>query len=104
MRESKDMTNEAVKKELRYEKAEELTAKTTLAEIKREDETVWVMGHVFLSPKASQADLDQLMNDAKQFAASSGHKIWVLDPKGISYFMQHPDFEQVWADKPSILR
>lgn len=81
----------------------QITSRTDLDLIKRKDETVWVMNHVFLNPdKHDPHEITLLMKQVITYVQESGKKVWPLDPIAIKYFEKHPELNDLWYHQPYI--
>lgn len=88
-----------------YDNNDVLVCHWTMDKIKHKDTTIWVMNHFFFNPtndsqKSIPLLLDEEMETAKSISKESGCPIWPLDPKIIDYFKNHPDFYDIWYQKP----
>lgn len=84
-----------------YNDDDVLISRTTLDKIKRKNETVWIMGPIFLNPDCNdKSGLYDLMDTVKYLSEVSNYKVWPLDPLAISYFQTHSEYYKIWADKP----
>lgn len=79
----------------------QLTARTNLRLIKRPDQTVWLMGHVFVRPASDQKEtLNSLMQSVIAFVSKTAYPLWPLDPLIITYFKHHPEQQPLWYHRP----
>lgn len=77
------------------------SSKTELILIPRQDEEVWVMGHIFLNPdQHAPHELSQLLAQVVDFVQKSGKRLWVLDPLAIQYLYKHPELNNLWYEPP----
>lgn len=80
---------------------QQITSRTDLDLLKRKDESVWIMNHIFLNPDQHDPhELSLLMNRVIPYIKESGYKVWPLDPIAIKYFKKHPELNNIWYHRP----
>ncbi|TSO25867.1 N-acetyltransferase [Lactobacillus sp. LL6] len=78
-----------------------LTSRTDIDLIKKNNQQIWVMNHIFINPtNHDEHEISLLMEKVINFIKQSGISIWVLDPIAIEYFKKHPELNNIWAEQP----
>lgn len=78
-----------------------LTSRTDIDLIKKANQQIWVMNHIFINPtNHDKHEISLLMKKVTSFVKHSGFSIWVLDPIAIEYFKMHPELNDIWTEQP----
>lgn len=96
------MTKETKKVFILKNTADILTSRTDLDLIKRSDQEVWLMNHIFINPEQhDQHEISLLMEKVIAFVKETNNPVWPLDPIAIKYFQKHPELNKLWYHKPA---